>query len=93
MHYGSKAFHCIAIFLHLQACRMDDKDIEKKCLALADENGKRMIESYGFKTLTQETLKKIISRDTLEVRELDLWLACLKWAAEECRRQQKVVRF
>ena len=70
---------------------MGEKDIEQKCLRLIDENGAEALKSDGFENVTLETVKKIISRDTLEINELDVWQACLRWAEKECQRQDKQV--
>ena len=70
---------------------MGEKDIEQKCLRLIDENGAEALKSDGFENVALETVKKIISRDTLEIKELDVWLACLRWAEKECQRQDKQV--
>ncbi len=74
-----------------QACYMGDNDIEQRCLELIDENGTQSLQSDGFKNLKLETLKMIISRDTLNIKESDVWLASLEWAEKECTRQGKQV--
>ncbi len=71
---------------------MGDNNIEQRCLELIDENGTESLKSDGFKSLKHETLKMIISRDTLNIKEADLWLAALEWAGEECKRQGKQVQ-
>ncbi len=70
---------------------MSDSEVEEKCLEVIDDRGKETLESDGFKTLKHDTVKKIISRETLDIKEVDLWLACLEWAAEECKRNGKQV--
>ncbi len=70
---------------------MDDSEIEQKCLELIDENGKKTLKSEGFRMLKHEIVRKIISRDRLEINEVDVWLACLDWASAECTRQGKQV--
>ncbi len=71
---------------------MGDTDIEQRCLELIDENGTDSLKSDGFKNLKVETLKRIISRDTLNIKESDVWLACAEWAVKECTRLGKQVR-
>ncbi len=70
---------------------MGDNDIEQRCLELIDENGTQSLQSDGFKNLKLETLKMIISRETLNIKESDVWLASLEWAEKECTRQGKQV--
>ncbi len=72
---------------------MGDDVIVKKCLELIDENGKETLESESFTELRTESLKTLVSRDTLDVpTEVVVWNACVKWAEAECRRQGKQVR-
>ena len=70
---------------------MGEKDIQQRCLELIDENTSGVMKSEGFVNIELETLKMIISRDTLEVKELDVWLACVRWAENQCQRQGKQV--
>ena len=72
---------------------MGDNVIVKKCLELIDENAKETLESESFIELRQESLKTVVSRDTLDVpTEVVVWNACIKWAEAECRRQGRQVR-
>ncbi len=71
---------------------MGDDVIVKKCLDLIDRNGRATLASPGFAELSRETVKTVISRDTLDVpTEVDVWGACMKWAEAECKRQGKHV--
>ncbi len=70
---------------------MGNKGIQQRCLELIDENTKEVLKSDGYENIELETLKMIISRDTLEVNELEVWLACVRWAGKECQRQGKKV--
>ncbi len=71
---------------------MGDEVIVKTCLELIDDNGKETLMSESFVDLRQETVKTVISRDTLDVpTEVDVWNACVKWAEAECKRQGKLV--
>ena len=73
---------------------MGDEVIKEKCLELIDEHGKQTLESESFTELQSETVKTIISRDTLDVpSEVNVWNACVKWADAECKRQGKQVRY
>ena len=58
---------------------------------MIDDHAALTLHSDEFKTLKRETVEKIISRDTLDVKEVDVWLGCLAWAEEECKRQNKQV--
>ncbi len=49
------------------------------------------MESDHFKDIRQDTLLKILSRDTLNVPETAVWQAAIQWAEKECSRQGKQV--
>ncbi len=68
---------------------MGNAEIEERCLELIDENAEEALDSDGFENLTLDTVKTIVSRDTLDINELDVWQACLRWAKAECQRQEK----
>ena len=71
---------------------MGDDVIVTKCLDLIDRNGRATLASPSFAELRQEIVKRVISRDTLNVpTEVDVWRACIRWAEAECRRQGKLV--
>jgi hypothetical protein len=42
----------------------------------------------GFAEIDLETLCAVLERDTLRVREAPLFQALVRWATEECHRQQ-----
>ena len=53
---------------------------------MIDEHAQKAFESEGLTQLTRTTLEMVLSRDTLEVEELDVYNACIRWANAECQR-------
>ncbi len=51
-----------------------------------------MLSCENFADLKKETMWKIISRDTLDVSEVTVWSACVRWAKNECQRQGRLVK-
>lgn len=45
------------------------------------------LRSEGFVEIDIHTLESVLSRETLNCKEIHLWNAALRWAAAECLRQ------
>ena len=45
------------------------------------------LRSEGFVEIDIHTLESVLSRETLNCKEIHLWNAALRWAAAECIRQ------
>lgn len=45
------------------------------------------LRSEGFVEIDIHTLESVLSRETLNCKEIHLWNAALRWAAAECVRQ------
>ena len=71
------SFHqrCISLFILKQASVMGDDVIVTKCLDLIDRNGRATLASPSFAELRQEIVKRVISRDTLNVPTEDHYLS------------------
>ena len=55
---------------------------------MIDEYAQEAFESKSFTQLTRNSLKMVMSRDTLEADELGVYNACIRWAEAECQRLQ-----
>ena len=71
---------------------MAERDIENMCLELLDESAEDALKSEAFTKITRSTVKRILKRDSLNVEELDIYKACVRWAEAECNRQMIEVR-
>ena len=76
-----------AITVLQQAIQFDEKKLEKKCWDLIDLKTSEAIASDAFTDITQATLTELLKRDSLNVKELDLFKAVLKWSEVECSRK------
>ena len=70
---------------------MGERELEEKCLSLIDESATETIKSEAFSRISSKTIEKIVKRDTLDVDELQVFKACVKWAEVECHRQKMEV--
>ncbi len=75
----------------IQANYIGDNVVQEQCLQLIDMNATEALASTTCQNITHNTLKKIISRSTLNIEEIDVWRACLVWAENECQRQGRQV--
>lgn len=61
---------------------------ERKCFAVIDAATAAVLSSAGFLTLSHELLGELLARETLTIREVELFEAALRWASAECRRRE-----
>lgn len=46
------------------------------------------LKSEGFVEIDIHTLESVLSRETLNCKEIHLWNAALRWASAECFKQE-----
>ena len=76
-----------AITVLRQAIQFDEKKLERKSWHLIDLKTSEAIASDAFADINQATLTSLLKRDSLNVKELDLFKAVLKWSEVECSRK------
>ncbi|XP_068754673.1 BTB/POZ domain-containing protein 6-like [Montipora capricornis] len=65
----------------------DDKALVDRCWKVIDTQSEEVVTSDGFATIQRSFLEAIISRDTLTVKEIDLFKAVHLWATKQCKKQ------
>ncbi|XP_068696396.1 BTB/POZ domain-containing protein 6-like [Montipora foliosa] len=65
----------------------DDKALVDRCWKVIDTQLEEVVTSDGFATIQRSFLEKIISRDTLTMKEIDLFKAVHLWATKQCKMQ------
>ena len=70
-----------------QALQFDEKKLEKKCWDMIDLKTSEVIVSDAFADISQSTLAEFVKRETLNVKEVDLFKAVVKWSEAECLRK------
>ena len=76
-----------AVAILQQAIIFDEKNLEKTCWYLIDLKTTEVITSDAFVDISQETLEKLLKRESLQTREVELFNAVLKWSEAECSRK------
>ena len=72
-----------------QALHFDEEKLEKKCWDMIDMKTSEAVVSDGFTDIRQSTLVEFLKRESLKVKEVDLFKAVVKWSEAECLRQEK----
>ena len=76
----------IFTILH-QTIQLDEKKLEEKCWEFVELNTSEVVASVEFTDINQATLTDVLKRESLNVKEYDLYNAVLKWSEAECSRK------
>ena len=58
-----------------------------QCWEMVDRKTEEAVKSDGFMTIQRSMLEELVKRDSLTVREIELFKAVDLWATKECERQ------
>ena len=75
----------LCVFKHAQ--QYDNKDLWLHCWDLIDKETDEALKSSEFMSMERSFLNQLVERNTLSVREVELFKAFDCWAKEECKRQ------
>ena len=67
--------------------KYDDKALVDRCWKVIDTQSEAVVTSDGCATIQCSLLEAIISRDTLTMKEIDLFKAVDLWATKQCKKQ------
>ncbi|XP_076800314.1 BTB/POZ domain-containing protein 6-B-like [Clavelina lepadiformis] len=76
-----------ACILLSQSCLFEEADLTQRCWEVIDAQAELALEADGFVDIDLSTLKAILSRDTLNIKETVVFDAACRWADAECKRQ------
>ncbi|XP_076296426.1 BTB/POZ domain-containing protein 1 isoform X2 [Lasioglossum baleicum] len=77
-----------AFLLLTQARLFDEPQLAAVCLDTIDRFTTEALNADGFTDIDIDTLKIVLERDTLRVRESKIFQAVLRWSEAECVRHQ-----
>ena len=72
-----------------QALQFDEEKLEKKCWDMIDMETSEAVVSGAFTEISQSTLIEFLRGESLNVKEVDLFKAVVKWSEAECLRKEK----
>ncbi len=75
-----------AFYLMTQAQKYEDKRLAKQCWEVIDKHAEAAVKTEGFETVKRSLLEEFVERDSLNIKEVDLFKAVDRWAAKECQR-------
>ncbi|XP_055494895.1 BTB/POZ domain-containing protein 3 isoform X2 [Leucoraja erinacea] len=77
-----------ACVLLSQSCLFEEPELTQRCWEVIDAQAELALKSEGFCDIDQRTLQSILSRESLNAKEITLFEAALGWAEVECQRQE-----
>ena len=75
------------LILLQQAIQFHENKLKEKCWDFIDLKVNEVVGSDGFSDINQATLVELVKREPLNVEEVDLFKAVLKWSEAECSRK------
>ena len=69
------------------AYQFDEKKLVKRCWKVIDEHCEEALKSDGFATLERSLLEEVVTRDTLNIEEVELFKAVDSWATKKCKEE------
>ena len=70
-----------------QAIRFQEKDLEKKCWQVIQWRASDIVGSTNFVNIKQTTLASLLKRDPLNIPEINLFQAVMKWIDHQCSQK------
>lgn len=77
-----------AFMLLTQARLFDESQLATRCLECIDKNPSESFSAEGFTDIDYETLFAMLKRDTLGLKESQLFQHAVRWAEHECERRE-----
>ncbi|KAK3103553.1 hypothetical protein FSP39_020117 [Pinctada imbricata] len=73
------------------AHRFDDKDIIEACISVVQACTAQFLKSPDFLEMSKECLGTVLDLDKADCSEEEIYKGVMRWAGEECRRQEMEV--
>ena len=76
------------VFLILTtAQKYEEKSLIDRCWKVVDIETEASLKSDGFEIIEKSLLEEVVSRESMGIREVELFKACNRWAIEKCRKE------
>ncbi|XP_046360090.2 BTB/POZ domain-containing protein 2-like isoform X3 [Haliotis rufescens] len=75
-----------------QAHIFDEQQLYQSCLSFIHQQGATVLQTDGFQELSRACVLDVISSNSLACQEHIVFVAMLRWAEAECKRQSKHVQ-
>ena len=70
-----------------QAQKYEEKKLVDQCWEVIDKQTEEALKSNGFATIERSLLETVVTRDTLNIQEIELFKAVNLWATKRCEEQ------
>lgn len=81
-HLDSSNIFCVLKHSKL----IENKSLWHSCWKFIDREAKDVLESSEFFEMERSDLIELVKRNTLNVKEIELFIAIIKWAENECKK-------
>jgi len=71
--------------------KYEEKNLMDRCWKVIDKQTEAAVKSDAFATIESSLLKAVVVRDTLTIKEVDLFQAVDLWATKQCEKQDAAV--
>ena len=71
-----------------QALQFDEKKLVNKCWDQVDLKASDVVASADFANISESTLEELLKRESLNIKEVDLFKGVLNWSEAECSRRE-----
>ena len=69
-----------------EAQKYEENDLLDRCWEVIDEQGDEAVKSDGFVKIERSVLEELVEKDSLTVKEVELFKAVDCWATKECEK-------
>ena len=69
------------------ALKYEEKNLVDRCWKVIVSQTEQALKSDGFETIEKALLEALVQRETLQIKEVELFKACDRWAINQCRKQ------
>ncbi|CAC5421121.1 BTBD3_6 [Mytilus coruscus] len=76
-----------ACILLSQGRLFEEQELMQRCWEVIDAQAEEALRSDGFTEIDVNTLNTVLSRETLNAKEISVFNAACRWADAECKRQ------
>ena len=67
--------------------KYEEKDLLDQCWKVIEKETEEAVKSDGFVTIERSILEEFVEKETLNIKEVELFKAVDRWAGKECEKQ------
>ena len=67
--------------------KYEEKDLLDRCWKVIEKETEEAVKSDGFETIERSVLEELVEKETLNIKEVELFKAVDRWAGKECEKQ------